>query len=185
MTNTSDLRVIKTTNLIKDSFYDLLETEDFDKINVKQICAKSLIGRSTFYQHYVDKYDLLTKENKYYTQIFTEGMSEKVESFQNENSLKDLIEYLNQDSAEILMLLDVHTNVTDLETEFKKIISSSIDNQLNANPMNDLPVDFVKQVYAMNVMTFIKWSLKNGVDDSVNSFLNQSIKQEYDLWLRY
>lgn len=82
MANISDLRVIKTKRLIKDSFYELLGEEDFDKVNVKQICEKSLIGRSTFYQHYDDKYDLLAQEVENYSQKFSEILKKYPGAFQ-------------------------------------------------------------------------------------------------------
>ncbi|MCH4008561.1 hypothetical protein [Companilactobacillus sp.] len=185
MANPKDLRVVKTTNLIKNSFYDLLSEEDFDKINVKQICQKSLIGRSTFYQHYVDKYDLLDKETELYAQKFADGMADRVDTFQDDNSLQNLIDYLEPDATEILLLLEVHTNGSDLEDRFEKIISESIAQLVNANPMSNLPIEFIQKLYSANVMSFLKWSLKNGVDQSINSFMNESLQQEYNIWLKY
>ena len=33
----------------------------FEKTSITMICEKALIGRKTFYLHYLDKYDLLDK----------------------------------------------------------------------------------------------------------------------------
>ncbi|HJG38980.1 TetR family transcriptional regulator [Staphylococcus saprophyticus] len=54
-----DLRIVKTRKTINDSFYELFEQKDFDKITVKDITEHAQIGRKTFYLHYIDKYDLL------------------------------------------------------------------------------------------------------------------------------
>lgn len=185
MANSSDLRVIKTKNLIKDSFYELLKAEDFDKINVKQICQKSMIGRSTFYQHYDDKYDLLQRENQLYVSKFTKLMSDNIDSFQDEFSLKLLVSELNDAAEQILLLLNIVTDGEDLADQFEEIIRKSIQSVVNANPMSDLPLDFIEKIYADNILSFLKWSLKNGYDEHVDSFLQQSLKQEYDLWLQY
>ncbi|MDD6864570.1 MAG: TetR/AcrR family transcriptional regulator [Lactobacillus sp.] len=32
--------------------------KDFEKITIKDICTQAMIGKSTFYYHYEDKYDL-------------------------------------------------------------------------------------------------------------------------------
>ena len=56
---TMDLRIVKTRKAINDSFYELFEQKDFDKITVKDITEHAQIGRKTFYLHYIDKYDLL------------------------------------------------------------------------------------------------------------------------------
>ena len=57
----SDLRVIKTKGLIKGAFIELVEEKGFDNVTIKDICSKAQINRNTFYLHYFDKIDLLTK----------------------------------------------------------------------------------------------------------------------------
>ena len=56
-----DLRVVKTKSLIKGAFIELVEEKGFDNVSVKDICLKAQINRNTFYLHYFDKIDLLTK----------------------------------------------------------------------------------------------------------------------------
>ncbi|WP_309543878.1 TetR family transcriptional regulator [Staphylococcus saprophyticus] len=53
--------MVKTRKTINDSFYELFEQKDFDKITVKDITEHAQIGRKTFYLHYIDKYDLLDR----------------------------------------------------------------------------------------------------------------------------
>ncbi|MTK05998.1 MAG: TetR family transcriptional regulator [Hungatella sp.] len=58
--NQNDLRVIKTEQLIKQAFYDLLKDNTFNKITISDIAGKARINRATFYMHYQDKFDLLS-----------------------------------------------------------------------------------------------------------------------------
>ncbi|HJF86841.1 MAG TPA: TetR/AcrR family transcriptional regulator [Companilactobacillus farciminis] len=51
----NDLRVIKTKKTIENSFWNLLKKKDFEKITIKEITDQALIGKTTFYYHYVDK----------------------------------------------------------------------------------------------------------------------------------
>ncbi|MEK3850480.1 TetR family transcriptional regulator [Paenibacillus sp. FSL R7-0340] len=51
---------------IERALIELLQQHDFKDITIKKICDQSLIGRSTFYSHYLDKYDLLEKIVKQY-----------------------------------------------------------------------------------------------------------------------
>lgn len=185
MANISDLRVIKTKRLIKDSFYELLGEEDFDKVNVKQICEKSLIGRSTFYQHYDDKYDLLAQEVENYSQKFSEILKKYPGGFSEEASLENIVTDLQRDAHQLLALFQLQNKISSLTSEFEQQIIESVENVLNANPMSNLPTKFISKVYADNVMSFLIWSLKNGIDHNISSFLNNSIKQEYELWLKY
>lgn len=61
MSSDSDLRVVKTDNLIRDAFVKLIDEKGFKNITINDIANKAMINRSTFYLHYIDKYDLLDK----------------------------------------------------------------------------------------------------------------------------
>lgn len=55
MTDRSDA----TKEAIKHALISLMEDERFESISVKQIVAKSNVGRTTFYTYFEDKYELL------------------------------------------------------------------------------------------------------------------------------
>ncbi|WP_458354418.1 TetR/AcrR family transcriptional regulator [Peribacillus frigoritolerans] len=56
-----DLRVIRTKNSIRNALVELIEEKGFEAITVKDITMKAKINRGTFYAHYQDKFDLMTK----------------------------------------------------------------------------------------------------------------------------
>ncbi len=56
-----DLRVVRTKDAIRNALVDLMEEKGFEAITVKDITSKAKINRGTFYAHYQDKYDLITK----------------------------------------------------------------------------------------------------------------------------
>ncbi|MBR5754111.1 MAG: TetR/AcrR family transcriptional regulator, partial [Clostridia bacterium] len=49
----------KTKDAIVSAFNSLIETTDFDKITVQMICDRAEVGRTTFYRHFKDKYDVM------------------------------------------------------------------------------------------------------------------------------
>ena len=59
--NMEDLRVRRTKAAITGAFIDLVLEKGFEYVKVKDICAKAMINRNTFYLHYLDKEDLLQK----------------------------------------------------------------------------------------------------------------------------
>ncbi|MCK8617578.1 TetR/AcrR family transcriptional regulator [Fructobacillus sp. M158] len=61
MIKKTDRRFSKADQAIRQSFLALLEKENFDKISVKRIIDQAGINRSTFYAHYLDKFDLMEK----------------------------------------------------------------------------------------------------------------------------
>jgi AcrR family transcriptional regulator len=56
-----DLRVTKTERAIRKAFDELMRELGFSKLTVSGIIKRAEINRSTFYSHYLDKYNLLEK----------------------------------------------------------------------------------------------------------------------------
>lgn len=57
----TDPRVIRTLQLIRDAFIDLLQEIEFEKITVNRIAERATINRATFYLHYRDIPDMLER----------------------------------------------------------------------------------------------------------------------------
>ncbi|MGE6663658.1 TetR/AcrR family transcriptional regulator [Paenibacillus xylanexedens] len=55
-----DLRVKRTHKHLYNALLELMETQPFENITVKQICDLAMVHRTTFYTHFNDKYDLLS-----------------------------------------------------------------------------------------------------------------------------
>lgn len=51
--------IISTKKLIANSFLELSKLKSLDKITVKDIAANCGITKTTFYNHFCDKYDLM------------------------------------------------------------------------------------------------------------------------------
>ncbi|MFZ2537386.1 MAG: TetR/AcrR family transcriptional regulator [Oscillospiraceae bacterium] len=81
MHNESDSRSARRTkHLFKDALMRLLETESFACITVKDIVETAEYNRTTFYNHYYDKFDLLDD----ITQDLLDGLAVTVkESFEH------------------------------------------------------------------------------------------------------
>lgn len=57
-----DRRVVRTRNALRAALMDLMVERGWDAIDVQALCDRADIGRSTFYQHYSNKEELL-KQN--------------------------------------------------------------------------------------------------------------------------
>ncbi|MBI9049922.1 MAG: TetR/AcrR family transcriptional regulator C-terminal domain-containing protein [Anaerolineaceae bacterium] len=57
--NSVDFRVKRTEKMLLNALFILLEKKSINKITINDICVEAMIHRTTFYNHYVDKYDLL------------------------------------------------------------------------------------------------------------------------------
>lgn len=59
--NNTDLRIIRTEESIREALVELIDEKGFEAITVKEITTRAKINRGTFYAHYQDKFDLMTK----------------------------------------------------------------------------------------------------------------------------
>ncbi|WP_026021114.1 TetR/AcrR family transcriptional regulator [Paenibacillus senegalensis] len=61
MAGSIDRRKKYTQMVVKDSFMQLLKEKPMSSITVKEICERADVNRSTFYAHYYNQYDLLSR----------------------------------------------------------------------------------------------------------------------------
>jgi AcrR family transcriptional regulator len=98
-----DLRVRRTRKLLQEAFIELTVEKGFAALTVRDITERAMVNRSTFYRHYLDKYDLL---EQYMSEIYelTEdriGCAEKLEPTSHEassgplNLLKHIQQFAN------------------------------------------------------------------------------------------
>lgn len=57
----TDPRILRTRQLIRDAFVDLLQEMDIEKLTVNRIAERATINRVTFYLHYRDITDMMEK----------------------------------------------------------------------------------------------------------------------------
>ncbi|WP_421378183.1 TetR/AcrR family transcriptional regulator [Bacillus salacetis] len=57
----TDPRILRTRQLLKDAFVDLLQEMDVEKLSVNKLAERATINRVTFYLHYKDISDMLEK----------------------------------------------------------------------------------------------------------------------------
>ena len=80
-----DLRILKTKASLYRSLLELMKNKTFEEIKISDLCNNSNINRSTFYDHYQDKYELLNS-------IFMDRKKELLESFQEINKKNNIYE---------------------------------------------------------------------------------------------
>ena len=62
----NNLQYKRTDRDITDAFLKLLQKKPFEKIIVQDIMEEAMVNRSTFYQHFRDKYEVAEKLQTYY-----------------------------------------------------------------------------------------------------------------------
>lgn len=75
----SDRRIQKTLAALRDAFFDLVLTHSYEEIKVADIIGKANVGRSTFYQHYKSKDDILANSMHYPLSTLAACVHENIE----------------------------------------------------------------------------------------------------------
>lgn len=70
--NENDRRTRRTQKLIRDNFIDLMEQKPINEITIQEITDRADINRRTFYLHFTDIYDLLSKTEDYVMDHFAQ-----------------------------------------------------------------------------------------------------------------
>lgn len=191
MVKKTDLRVIKTKNLIYNTLIELMKDKTFEEIKVSNICNKALINRSTFYSHYEDKYDLLvdfinslkdefvTELNKNNSNLDTkEYYIELIKIFLNHieerKEMYTSIMINNRNSIMMDILLDVVNN--DLlkkmsSDEFKSSIPSDIIAKFYLGGVINIGVEWLKDNKKYSKDDIIKY-----ISELIPDNLNQTKK---------
>ncbi len=132
-----DPRILRTRQLIKDAFIDLLQEMEISKITVNRIAERATINRVTFYLHYDDIQDMQEK--------MAQEMAEDIEHIMlstttNQNSVEDagwlkletLLKYIAENAKFYKVVLS--TRRTSIFTErLLRILSGTIREKAEKN----------------------------------------------------
>ena len=166
MTNKTDLRIVKTQRALVETFFDMLCEKKFEEITVQAICEKAMVRRATFYNHFIDKYDLFTFTLRYVYNSFPSS-SKHVSSISTKSFyiefLTDIISFLsvNQKLVQSILksnLLPFMINI--IYEEISKELTSRFEEEFRINNNEDISVEITVNFYISAILGVILWWLK-------------------------
>ncbi|OMF89505.1 TetR/AcrR family transcriptional regulator [Paenibacillus sp. FSL R7-0337] len=129
MVNQEDPRVLRTRELIRTAFRDLLQRKGFDAITIKDIAQEATINRATFYAHFEDKYALLDEVTE---QAFHERIPEQVVNAQEftDDICEQLIIMTYQYIVDFYRICRIDSNPMAklVDDKIKKLLQQTIEN---------------------------------------------------------
>ena len=179
MDKKEDLRVRKTkTNLYK-ALIELMEEKSFEDIKVIDICRVSLINRSTFYDHFNDKYELL---NSFMNDLKNELIihlskykNTQVDSIKEYFMIivKELFLYLSKiiNTYSILSIIKKNYNSVAHDMMFEAAYNSVCE-ELNEHCINHSNKN-IALFYVSGVITLLASSIKNPNNVNEDKILNE------------
>jgi AcrR family transcriptional regulator len=166
----NDRRINKTKKLIEKNFVKLLDKKDISQITVKNLCDICDINRGTFYNHYMDIYDLKNKIENDLILKFNETMSKYPLNELNKNSLplfEEILEFINQNIDVVTILFKENKNSSFLN----KLVDVFKNRTINI--FNTLGNNY----YNKNYEYFIEYVIY-GCLGIVNKWLNDKHRDE-------
>ncbi len=166
MVKKTDLRIIKTKNLIYNTLIELMKDKTFEEIKVSDICNKALINRSTFYSHYEDKYDLLVD---FINNLKDEFITELNKNNSNLNAKEYYIELIKIFLNHIEERKEMYTSImiNNRNSIMMDILLDVVNNDLLKKMSNDefetsIPYDIIAKFYLGGVINIgVEWLKDN------------------------
>ena len=184
-----DLRQIKTERHIQAAFVDLLAQQDFEKITIANIATEAQISRSTFYDHYPDKYALLEAVMTYYTDYLLALTEQRIDALLARNrddfeqSIAEISDHLlaRQQTLKVLFALDIPGyNLSErwkqrLRAHWHRVIATK---GLTVNPPT--PESYISDVATDLLINFAQWTLVHGKNEATITQLQKLLTLIFD-----
>ena len=177
-----DLRVRKTKANLYKGLIELMEEKEFEDIKVIDICKKSLINRSTFYDHFNDKFELL---NSFMNDLKIELLNHLKNSKDLEFStikeyfliiVKELFTYINKniDVYSILSIIKKNYNSVAHDMLFEAA-HLAVCEELNERCINhsNIPNESISLFYLSGVITILTNAVKDPNKYSEENLLDE------------
>lgn len=178
-TTTEDLRVKRTHKLLYNALLELMEKQPFGNITVKQICDLAMVHRTTFYTHFQDKFDLLTRAMQQIAEEEFKGIDDA--SFSPSDNFKELFSLAikhkklfsillaeDRDSLRNLLRREMGRGMKQYLSQHNSIEEISIDMQIKIEAHigavlgvitwwieSNMPIDYEELYTKMNI--FSEW----------------------------
>lgn len=162
MKEKTDLRIIKTKNLLYQTLEELMKTKSFEEIKVSDICNMALINRSTFYFHYSDKYELFQEYVEHIKYNITQELNKNT-NIQNTKEyymemLKLLLNHIEEKKDTYTKIMVNNKNSITMDI-FYDAINKDIVKQIKDD--NEIPGEIISKFYLGAVLNVCTYWLRN------------------------
>ncbi len=174
-----DLRIRKTKASLYKSLLQLMEDTPFEEIKVNRICQLSMINRSTFYDHFNDKYELLASLIEDLKTELIEHIDVQIEA----NSIKEyyiellklLLEYFEKNLSVYSSIAIVKKNNNSIA--FDMMFDASLEavtKRLKENYINksDIPIEVIALFYVSGVTKICTEAIKDSKEFSPDKIIS-------------
>lgn len=126
-----DLRTEKSEEAIRAAFFELVRERGFERVTVGELCRRARVGRSTFYDHHEDKYELLSC---LVGEVLTRAQAMMEERFAAASDVAAVVggayAWFESERDELSCLLTIHVPEADLAAQFRALLEEGFEERL-------------------------------------------------------
>ncbi len=179
--NKYEAKYFYTASLMNEALLKILEEKEYNFINVKEICEKAGVNRSTFYLHYESIDDLLKETidniNKAFFASFEEKLSKEnilkehtMDDLLSEKFLKVYLEYIKKNQR-ILKLYKLIPHILDANKNYDYLYNKIFKPIMDLYNIPENEQKYYMAFYIEGIMGIIyKW-LDNNCDTDIESMI--------------
>lgn len=159
MNKQTKVTAITKENLTK-SFWNLYKLKRIEKITIKEITNVAGYNRSTFYEYFIDVYDILDYLEESNLRYMEEHILNDLDFLNNEEVIKRITN-LYEEKGEFLSHLLGENGNPSFRKKFKNILKLAISNVFSINE-KDIYSDYIfEYVMSATIETIIFWFQEN------------------------
>jgi len=162
-----DIRITKTHMALVKSLKKLLNEKPFKKITVSNICQDSMVGRSTFYLHFEDKYQLLS----FCLQIEQEQLLDSLKEKEPRDFVYSILSSIQDRHRfyENVFLSDMNPEIFKMFHSFFHDFLSKILNEREKQGIKLAgPIPLLSAYYSNGLAGLTFWWLEHGLSYSID-----------------
>ena len=174
----------KTKILLSNALINLLEEKTFDNIKVIEICDKAMVHKTTFYNHFEDKYELLNYTLlKIHKEIKEKAIKDKGIIEYYLSIAKCYIKYIKDNPKVFKSIISDGDNNVELRM-FHKLYVKDMETAIKSEKLYDIPSNYVANFYVDGVFSIIsEWFITGMKEDesTILSYIEKIIKKEKEV----
>lgn len=164
-----DRRIKYTKMLLKNSLVELMNEYTISKISVKMLCERADINRSTFYTHYTDQFDLLSKLEQEVIAEIKKQIEKHEFQMHNEETvqgLNDILVYIAQ-NADLCKVLLSDNGDPNFQREVMIIAQQKTIEELhNYRNLDGRTLEYLQSFVIAGALNIVQKWLQDGMIES-------------------
>lgn len=167
MKKKEDLRILKTKASLYRGLMTLMKKKPFEEIKISEICSESLINRSTFYDHFSDKFELIKSlmddmRSELLSSIDIADSSSNVKDYYMK-LLRNLLNHIDKNIDIYSAVVKINSNsiAKDMMTD---VVITSTTREIDNNFVNNsvIPTKTIVLFYASSIINIVMDNLSSG-----------------------